>query len=50
MNNKVIWVFLVAIAMSVVPVSHASTVSTGGWSFDGTQPPQPPKPWPGAEA
>jgi hypothetical protein len=50
MNKKVIGESLVAIAMSVVPVSHASTVTPAGWSFDGTQPPLPPTPWPGAVA
>jgi hypothetical protein len=50
MNKKVIWLFLVAIALFAAPVSHPSTVSTAGWSFDGTQPPQPPPPWPGEAA
>ncbi|HXN97670.1 MAG TPA: hypothetical protein VN881_01265 [Candidatus Acidoferrales bacterium] len=50
MNKKIIWLFLVAIALLAVPVSHASTVTTAGSSFDGTQPPQPPPPWPGAAA
>jgi hypothetical protein len=47
MKNKIAWLFLVAIALLAVPVSHASTVTTAGWSFDGSIPPAPPVPLPG---
>jgi hypothetical protein len=47
MKKKIAWLFLVAIAFLTVPVSHASAVTSPGWSIDGTQPPQPPVPLPG---
>jgi hypothetical protein len=48
MKKNIVWLFIVAIALLAVPVSHASTVTTAGYSFDGSQPPQPPVPVPGS--
>jgi hypothetical protein len=47
MKKKIAWLFLVAVALLTVPVSHASAITQTGWSIDGTQPPQPPVPLPG---
>ena len=47
MTKKIVWLFLVAVALLAVPVSHASTVTGAGCSVDGTAPPQPPVPLPG---
>jgi hypothetical protein len=47
MKEKIALLFLVVVALLTVPVSHASAVTSTGWSVDGTQPPQPPVPLPG---
>jgi hypothetical protein len=47
MKKRIAWLFLVAVALLTVPVSHISAVSSTGRSIDGTQPPQPPVPYPG---
>jgi hypothetical protein len=47
MKKTIAWLFLVAVALLTVPVSHASVVTSTGWSIDGTQPPQEPIPYPG---
>ena len=45
MKKKIAWLFLVAIALVAVPVSHASAVTSPGWDIDGSQPPVEPPPW-----
>jgi len=45
MKKKIAWLFLVAIALFAVPVSHASSITSPSWGIDGTDPPQPPVPW-----
>ncbi len=44
MKRKIAWLFLAAVALLAVPVSHAHSVTSAGWSIDGTQPPQEPVP------
>jgi hypothetical protein len=45
MKKKIAWLFLAAIALLAVPVSHASSVTSASWGIDGTDPPAPPVPW-----
>ena len=47
MKKNIVWLFVVAIALLAVPVSHASAVTRADSSFDGTVPQPPPVPLPG---
>jgi hypothetical protein len=45
MKKKIAWLFLFAMALAVVPASHASIVTRAVGSFDGTAPIPEPPPW-----